>query len=124
VRSLIGGILILAYLRRPRFTWSFAQIAAAVCYSTTIFLLVAANKLTTAANAILLQYTAPVYASVLGWVFLGERTSCLDWLTIGVVLGGMVLFFFDNLPLGGTAGNLLAVASGVTFAGSMVFLRK
>ncbi len=123
-RSLIGGILILAYLRRPRFTWSFAQIAAAVCYSATMLGFVAANKLTTAANAILLQYTAPVYAAILGWIFLGERTSWLDWVTIGVVLGGMVLFFLDKLSVGGMAGNLLAVASGVTFAGSMVFLRK
>jgi drug/metabolite transporter (DMT)-like permease len=124
VRSLIGGMLILVYLRRPRFTWSFAQIAAAVCYSATMLGFVAANKLTTAANAILLQYTAPVYAAILGWIFLGERASWLDWVTIGVVLGGMVLFFMDKLSLGGMAGNLLAAASGVTFAGAMVFLRK
>jgi drug/metabolite transporter (DMT)-like permease len=124
VRSLIGGLLILAYLRRPRFTWSFAQVAAAVLYSATMVGFVAANKLTTAANAILLQYTAPVYAAILGWIFLGERASWLDWVTIGVVLGGMVLFFLDRLSVGGMAGNLLAIATGVTFAGAMVFLRK
>jgi drug/metabolite transporter (DMT)-like permease len=123
VRSLIGGIVILVWLRRPKFTWSAAQIAAALCYSATMIGFVAANKLTTAANAILLQYTAPLFAAVLGWIFLRERASLVDWVTIAVVIGGMVLFFLDKLSAGGLAGNLLAVASGLFFAGSMVFLR-
>lgn len=124
VRSLIGGLFILAWLRRPRFTWSKAQIAAAVCYAATMIAFVAANKLTTAANAILLQYTAPLYAAILGWIFLGEKTSWVDWATIAIVFGGMALFFLDKLSAGGMAGNLLAVLSGLFFAGSMVFLRK
>jgi drug/metabolite transporter (DMT)-like permease len=124
VRSLIGGIFILLYLRRPRFTWSRAQIAAGVCYAATMISFVAANKLTTAANAILLQYTAPLYAAILGWIFLGEKASWVDWVTIAVSLGGMTLFFFDKLSAGGLAGNLLAVLSGVFFAGALVFLRK
>lgn len=124
VRSLIGGLAILLYLRRPRFTWSMPQIAAGVCYAATMIAFVAANKLTTAANAILLQYTAPLYAAVLGWIFLGEKASWIDWLTIVIVLGGMALFFVDKLSAGGLAGNLLAVASGLFFAGSLVFLRK
>ena len=124
VRSLVGGIFILAYLRRPRFTWSRTQIAAAVCYAATMIGFVAANKLTTAANAILLQYTAPLFAAILGWIFLGEKASWVDWVTIAVVLGGMALFFMDKLSAGGLAGNLIAVASGLFFAGSMVFLRK
>jgi len=50
------------------------------------------EQLTTAANAILLQYTAPVYAAVLGWLILKEKTRALDWVTMAVVIGGMVLF--------------------------------
>jgi drug/metabolite transporter (DMT)-like permease len=123
-RSLIGGLLILAVVRRPRFTWSFAQIAGAVTYAGCMVCFVAANKLTTAANAILLQYTAPLYAAVLGWVVLRERVTALDWVTIGIVLGGMVLFFMDKLGVGGMAGNLFAIVSGVFFAGTMVALRK
>ena len=123
-RSLIGGLLILAVLRRPRFTWSFAQVAGAVSYAGCMVLFVAANKLTTAANAILLQYTAPLYAAVLGWVFLREKATFLDWATIAVVLGGMVLFFLDRLGGGGIAGNLVAIASGICFAGTMVALRR
>ena len=124
VRSLIGGAFILLYLRRPRFTWSGTQIAAGVCYAATMISFVVANKLTTAANAILLQYTAPLYAAILGWIFLGEMATWVDWVTIAVSLGGMTLFFLDKLSAGGLAGNLLAVLSGVFFAGALVLLRK
>lgn len=124
VRSLIGGLIILAVLRRPRFTWSFAQIAGAVSYAACMVLFVFANKLTTAANAILLQYTAPFYAAVFGWVLLREKATLVDWATIVVVLGGMVLFFLDRLGGGGVAGNLVAIASGIFFAGAMVALRR
>ncbi len=55
----------LAWLRRPHLTWSRTQIAAAVFYAATMISFVAANKLTTSANAILLQYGAPVYAALL-----------------------------------------------------------
>ncbi len=123
VRSLVGGLVILAYLRRPRITLSFAQVAGAVCYAACMILFVAANKLTTAANAIVLQYTAPLYAAAFGWVFLKERARALDWVTIAVVIGGMTLFFLDRLTLAGTQGNIIAIVSGVFFAGSMVAFR-
>jgi drug/metabolite transporter (DMT)-like permease len=123
VRSLIGGLVILVFLRRPKFTWSFAQIAGAVCYAACMIGFVTANKLTTAANAILLQYTAPIYAAVLGWLILKEKTRALDWVTMAVVIGGMVLFFMDSLTLGGMQGNLLAILSGMFFAGALVSFR-
>jgi drug/metabolite transporter (DMT)-like permease len=123
VRSLIGGLLILVILRRPRLTWSFAQVAGAVCYAACMICFVSATKLTTAANAILLQYTAPLYAAVLGWVFLKEKTRLLDWATMAVVIGGMVLFFMDSLTVGGMQGNVLAILSGVFFAGALVCFR-
>jgi drug/metabolite transporter (DMT)-like permease len=123
IRSLIGGVVVLVFLRRPRFTWSFAQISGAICYAACMIGFVAANKLTTAANAILLQYTAPLYAAVLGWIFLKEKARGVDWATMAVVIGGMVLFFMDSLTLGGMQGNLLAIVSGVFFAGAMVSFR-
>ena len=124
IRSLLGGLVMLAWLRRPHLTWSRTQIAAAVFYSATMVMFVAANKFTTSANAILLQYGAPVYAALLAAPLLGERTHAYDWLTIAVILGGMVLFFLDKLSPGSLAGNVLAVASGVTFAFAMILLRK
>jgi drug/metabolite transporter (DMT)-like permease len=123
-RSLIAGIVLLIYLRRPRFTWSAAQIFCALAYAATMISFVFSNKLTTAANAILLQYTAPVYAAFLGAILLGERTHWFDWATIAVVLLGMALFFMDKLSVGGMGGNILSVASGVFFAFAIVLLRK
>ncbi len=123
LRSFIAMMVILAYVRRPRFTWAFPQIGGAVAYATTVTLFVVATKLTTAANAILLQYTAPVYVAFLGAWFLGERTRYFDWLTISVVIGGMVLFFFDRLFPGRLLGNLIAIVSGVSFAFFVLFMR-
>jgi drug/metabolite transporter (DMT)-like permease len=84
----------------------------------------AATKLTTAANAILLQYTAPVWVALFGAWFLGERTTRADWFTIAAVLAGMALFFADNLELANVLGNSLAVLSGLSFAGMTIALRR
>jgi drug/metabolite transporter (DMT)-like permease len=123
-RSLIAGIVILIFLRRPRFTWSAAQILCALSYSATMITFVISNKLTTAANAILLQYTAPVYAALLGALLLGERTHWFDWVTIGLVAAGMVLFFMEKLETGGAGGNIISAVSGIFFAIFMVSMRK
>jgi drug/metabolite transporter (DMT)-like permease len=123
-RSAIAAIVLLAFLRRPHLTWSSAQIGGAIAYAVTVLLFVSANKLTTAANAILLQYTSPIYVALFGAWFLGERATRLDWATVFAVMGGMVLFFFDDLATGGFLGNVCAISSGVTFACFILFMRK
>lgn len=123
-RSAIATLVLLAFLRRPRFSWSYVQIGGAIAYAATVIMFVAATKLTTAANAILLQYTAPIYAALFGVWFLGERVTGRDWTIIAIVIGGMALFFFDRLTVGGLWGNVLALASGVTYAATAIFLRK
>ena len=122
-RSLIAALVIIAYIRRPRLTWSAAQVGGALAYACTVILFVMANKLTTAANAIVLQYTCPVYVAILAAVFLKERTSCASMLAIAGALGGMVLFFLDRLSPGGLLGNVLAIVSGVSLAFLVIFLR-
>lgn len=124
LRSLIAMIVIVAYVRHPRFTWTFPQIGGAISYAVTVTLFVIATKLTTAANAILLQYTAPVYVAFLSAWVLKERPQWFDWLTIGMVLGGMALFFLDYLAPGGLLGNVLAILSGISFASFVLFMRK
>jgi drug/metabolite transporter (DMT)-like permease len=124
MRSAIAAIVLLAFLRRPHITWSSAQIGGAIAYAVTVILFVSANKLTTAANAILLQYTSPIYAAFFGAWFLGERATRLDWITVFMVMGGMVLFFLDDLATGGFWGNMCAISSGVTFACFVLFMRK
>jgi drug/metabolite transporter (DMT)-like permease len=124
MRSAIAALLIMAVVRKPRFNFSLAQIGGAVSFSATVICFVAATKLTTAANAILLQYTAPVYTALFAWRFLGERTSWIDWVSIAVVFGGVVLFFLDDLSRGGYWGNALALMAGVAHAWLGLFLRK
>ena len=124
VRSLISGTVLLVYLRRPRITWHLDQITAAVAYAATMFTFVAANKLTTSANAIFLQYLSPVFVALLGIWLLGERPRKGEWIIIGVVIAGMGLFFVDRLTLSGMEGNLIAILSGVCFATFIVLMRR
>ena len=95
----------------------------ALSYAGTLILFVSATKLTTAANAIFLQYTAPLYVLFLGAFLLDERPTRTDLVTVAIAFGGMGLFFVGRLEARDTAGNLLAVASGVTTATLFVLLR-
>ncbi|MGC8971272.1 MAG: DMT family transporter [bacterium] len=123
-RSAISSLLILAYIRKPKFTWSSDQVLAAIFYAGTVILFVTANKLTTAANAILLQYGAPIYVAILGSIILKEKATISDWITIAVVIFGMFLFFLDKLQPGSLLGNIVAILSGVAFALYIIFMRK
>ena len=79
-----------------------------------------ANKLTTAANTIVLQFTAPIFVMLITLLVFRRRPSRLDVITCAVVFGGVVFFFIDSLEVGGGLGNLLALLSGLAYAG--VFL--
>lgn len=123
IRSAVAALLMWAYVKRPHFTWSAAQLGGAVAYAATVILFVVANKMTTSANVILLQYTAPIYVAIFGHLLLGEKTTRMDLVAIIMVFLGMGLFFRDELSPGAFWGNILAVLSGVTFALVAVLLR-
>ncbi|HKL85960.1 MAG TPA: DMT family transporter [Treponemataceae bacterium] len=124
-RSLIGCITMLIILKKPRFTFSFNQIMAALSYSATMILFVFANKMTTSANAVLLQYVEPVYIIILGrWLLTNEKSTFVDWIVVATVFGGMILFFLDDLSFSANMGNVLAVLSGITFALTAIFMRR
>jgi drug/metabolite transporter (DMT)-like permease len=123
-RSAIAVLFLLVWKPRPRFNWSWPQIGGGCAYAVNMFSFVGATKLTTAANAILLQYTAPAYVALFGIWFLRERPRPADWLAIGVILAGMVLFFLDRLTFSGLAGNVMGVLAGISFAWIILFLRK
>jgi len=122
-RSAIALIPMFVAYGKPKRLKGPAQIGAAVCYSITILLFVTANKLTTAANAILFQYSAPVYVLILSAFILKEKVKVKDAVTVGVVLAGLVLFFFDDLDANGMLGNILALISGIALAFMIIFLR-
>jgi drug/metabolite transporter (DMT)-like permease len=123
-RGFIAAIFLLLSNRGLRFHFSRDQIVGALGYAACTVTFCTATTLTSAANAILLQYTAPVWVALFGAWFLGERATRADWITIVVALGGMALFFKDSLTLGHLDGDLLATASGVCFAGMTIALRK
>jgi len=124
MRGLIAGILLILLNRGLRLTGSRIQWIGALAYALCTVSFCLATKLTTAANAILLQYTAPVWVALLGAWLLGERTTRLDWITIAVVLAGMGLFFADGLELAHVIGNAIAILSGLFFAGMTIALRR
>ncbi|MDB6169686.1 MAG: EamA-like transporter family protein [Verrucomicrobia bacterium] len=123
-RGIIAAVFLLLSSRGLKFTWSRVQLGAAAAYVTCTVTFVIANRLTTAANAILLQYTAPVWVGLFGTWFLGERTTRADWWAIGAAFVGMGLFFADELRLSSVAGNLVGVVSGISFAGVAILMRK
>ncbi len=123
-RGLIAAIFLLLTNRGLRFHFSRDQVIGAIGYAACTITFCAATTLTSAANAILLQYTAPVWVALLGAWLLGERATRADWITIAVALGGMTLFFKDSLTLGHLDGDILAVVSGLCFAGMTIALRK
>ena len=109
-----------AAFRRAGRRW---KLIAAVSHLLTAFLFITSTKLTTSANAIFLQYTAPLYIILLAFWFLHERPTRTDWFSMIVIFSGMFLFFGDKLSLQGLQGNILAALSGVTMAMMTVSLR-
>ena len=122
-RSFFAAIVFLIYLRRIPTRFSMWQLLAAGMFILTQFLFITSTKLTTAANAIFLQYTAPIYVVLLAFWFLREKPSRTDWLSMLIIFLGLTLFFGDKLSTDGFYGNLLAILSGVTSAVMMVSFR-
>lgn len=119
VRNLLGGLLIGAYLlathHKLRFNFKILIGAICMCGVTTLFIV--ANKLTTAANAIVLQYSAPIWIIILSALILKKKPKALEIITILVVLVGIVFFFLDGIGAGNTWGNIAAIIAGVFYAG-------
>ncbi len=123
LRSLIGSFVLLIYLKKPKLHLSFPQVAAAVANAVTMLLFVIANKTTTAANAILLQYIAPVLTAFIGAALLKERTRIEHWIAFLVVAAGMIIMFMGKLGGGQMLGNIIALTSAFTFSLYFVFMR-
>ena len=118
-RTAIALVVIGAYLvwthHRPRLNRWILLGAMCVFGCNTLFSL--ANKMTTAANAIVLQFTAPIFVILFSILFLHKPPQKLDIVVCGIVFGGIVFFFVDSLSVGNGLGNLLALLAGVVYAG-------
>ena len=118
-RNLIGALVIGIYLiiRKHRIIISRQVLTGALSMIGVTTLFAVANKLTTAANAIVLQFTAPVFVILLMAVLYHVHPGKLDVVTCAAVLLGVCLFFLDGIRAGNWLGNLAAVVSGICYAG-------
>jgi DME family drug/metabolite transporter len=122
-RSLLAALTVAVLTRREGFRINFVTLVASVFYAALLVLFVFANKLTTAANAIFLQYTAPVYVLVLEPLVFKERFRRGDLFVVAACVVGMSLFFVGRLRPEDVAGNLIALGSGLCFALFLLLLR-
>ena len=122
-RSLFAAITVALFTRHEGFGINRLTAVASVLYAALLLLFVLATKQTTAANAIFLQYTAPVYLLILEPLVYKEKFRSRDLITVLVCLAGMTLFFVGKLRPQDVTGNLLALASGLCFALYVLLLR-
>jgi drug/metabolite transporter (DMT)-like permease len=122
-RSLIAGLFIISIKGFPGLPRDPVRLGAAASYALCVILFVLATKMTTAANAILLQFTAPIYVALLAPVLLKEPTSRLDWMAILLAGSGIVLFFMDRLSPQNVLGNFAGLASGLFYALTLLSFR-
>jgi len=128
LRSGIAAIAVLALSQRARTGWTWRAVIVGLAYAATLILFVLATRLTTSANAIFLQATAPLYLLALGPWILHERVDRRDLLVMAALAAGLACFFVGREPSYLTApdpasGNLLAALSGLTWAITVVGLR-
>lgn len=122
-RSLVAGLLLLAVVREARVLPTLRVLVVSVAYAVTVILFVLATKLTTAANAIFIQDTAPLWVLLLSPWLVRELPTRGELLALPVYAAGLGLFFLDELTAGQIAGNLVAAVSGLAFALSILGLR-
>ena len=119
MRSLIAGLTIVLYMRVKglRYELNRQTLLSGVLTACVYTCFTVSNKLTTAANAIVLQFTSPVFIVIFSALFLKTHIRRADLLAVLCTLAGIALFFFDQLRPGYVAGNLVAIAAGMFMAG-------
>jgi len=122
-RSLLAGITVLFLTWRNGLRINLFGVGTSFIYAILLFLFVWATKHTTAANAIFLQYTAPIYILILAPFVIGEKFHWRDLVTIIFCIGGMSLFFVGKLEISDYQGNVAALASGI-FLGLYIMLLR
>ncbi len=116
IRGIIAALVIAIYRKSFRFRITKSTLFAAISLNLTTILFMMANKMTTAANAIVLQYTSPVFIIILSAIFLKEKPKKRDLMAVIGTLFGVSLFFLDQMKSGNMLGNFVAILSGLAFA--------
>lgn len=118
-RNLIGAAVIGIYLLATghKLVFSKRVLVGALSMIGVTTLFAVANKMTTAANTIVLQFTAPVFVILFMALFYRQKPGRLDVIICFLVLLGVILFFVDGIRAGNLAGNVIAILSGICYAG-------
>ncbi|MCF0150465.1 MAG: EamA family transporter [Firmicutes bacterium] len=118
-RSILAVGILYGYCRLTHHPLKFNKtvFVGAFCLTATNILYSMANKLTTAGNTIILQFTAPIFVLIWGFLIFHRKPKKMDLIACAVVFFGVMIFFIDSLSAGNMLGNFLAVASGMTYAG-------
>ena len=122
VRSLFAMLVLGGYLllKRQKFILNKESLRVALSLSGMLLSFVAANKLTSTANAIVLQYSAPIFMLLYCAIVRRQRFSWLDISTVSLTFFGIALFFIDRISGGGMLGNVIAIGSGILFAAMLL----
>jgi len=125
-RSLIAGLVLLVYIKASgwRVVVNRQSLISSVFLALTFICFVLANKLTTAANAIVLEFTAPVFIVIISAAVYHQRFARADLVTVLVTMFGISLFFLDQLSAGRLAGNLIAIFAGLCMAFLYILVGK
>lgn len=117
-RSIFAALVVAIFMYIAKINVNLCKYSfgAGFCLMGVLICFVAANKLTTAANAIVLQYTAPIFILIISILFLHHRTNKKEVFIISITAIGIILFFFDELSPGSIAGNCLAILAGLFLA--------
>ncbi len=126
-RSAIAALTIIIISKtnnkKLNFEFDIISVLCSLSYSFVLIMFVVAAKLTKVANAIFLQFTAPIYLLILEPVFLKTKFEKKNLVALIFCFAGMLLFFFGKLELSGIQGNLIAIGSGISFALFTLFLK-
>lgn len=120
ITSLMSIIVLLIYYRKHKFVWNKLTVFTGVVTALMNITFFMANKYTTVTNVIVLQYCSPIFVALYGILFLKKKVKHQQLIAIGVCMTGLLLFFAGQLKSGNIIGNLLALTSGILFAGTFI----
>lgn len=121
VRNLLTFLYLAAYRRSMKFSLKKDVVIGALIAYLTQTAFTYANKYTSAANAIVLQYTNPVFVVLISWLFLHQKVKLRDIVLSLIMIGGTALFFLDDLSAGQLLGNVCGLISGIGMACSILY---
>lgn len=122
MRSAIAAVVVAIFIRvtGKKIKINRASVIGGISIAGTFFAFVTANKMTTSANAIVLQFTSPVFIMIISALVYHQHFHKVDLATVGITVFGISLFFFDKLGAGSLLGNCLGILAGLFMGGMYV----